>query len=209
MQKMVYFLHMVRRVFEDSGNAFRIVSLVKQPSWFFKDRVFIFWKVRRLALWLQCVGNTWELQTRAKSVNVEHCSALASLQLHWRNLTAKQPSLWAHWTVYRKSFSWAHFMHQAPSDRSWTITSANRLSERKESYCLSLLTKVEMFTLMAGNKTSPHVQIFMKLVLNLPLSKTVQSCATIDRGQKHVDILKPNASHSDERVAHHHRAFHC
>ncbi len=47
-----------------------------------------------------------------------------------------------------------------------------------------------MFKLMRGNETSPRVQIFMKLVLALPLSKTVQSCATIDRDQKHAAVLK-------------------
>lgn len=43
---------------------------------------------------------------------------------------------------------------------------------------------------MPENKTSLHVQIFIKLVLNLPLSKAVQSRASIDRGQKHAAMLK-------------------
>jgi len=43
---------------------------------------------------------------------------------------------------------------------------------------------------MIRNKTSPHVQIFMKLAVNLPLSKAVWSCAAIERGQKHAVMLK-------------------
>lgn len=71
-----------------------------------------------------------------------------------------------------------------------------------------------MFKLMPGNKTSPHVQIFMKLMLHLPPWKSVQSRATIDHSWEHAAMLKvlslmhPGGAHSDERfrrVARHRR----
>lgn len=145
-------------------------------------------------------GNTPESQTEARSVNAEPCTVLAHFN-HAEEiyLSAKQPSLWAHWTVYRKSFSRAHFKHQSSHEQ----LPAHKRQKR------DLLTwpKFRCYKLMPGNKTSPHVQIFMKLMLHLPPWKSVQSCATIDHSQEHaamlnvLSLMHPWGAHSDKRFS--------
>lgn len=58
MTQRIFFMQMIRRVFECSGNTLRTaVSAVKQPSGFFK--IDIFRTIRCFTLWFECNSGTW------------------------------------------------------------------------------------------------------------------------------------------------------
>lgn len=83
----------------------------------------------------------------------------------------------------------------------------NNYQHKRQKRDLLTWPKFRCYKLMPGNKTSPHVQIFMKLMLHLPPWKSVQSCATIDHSQEHaamlnvLSLMHPWGAHSDKRFS--------